>query len=196
MKKMIYTLLAVWGMVLASEAISFADGDNKPGVRKKQHRQRERIREGIRSGSLTKDEAKMLKEKQRQLQDDKKAAKADGVVTPEERAQLKDEKEALSQAIHDEKHDSETQPPTMKSTPSGRIREGIRSGSLTEDEAKMLKEKQHQLRDDKKAAKADGVVTPEERAQLKAEKEAISQAIHDEKHDSETQPPPTESTSE
>lgn len=86
-----------------------------------QQRQGERIRQGVKSGALTKDEAKGLREEQKkireerkQLHQDKMEARKDGVVTAEEkeklkaaREQIKAEQKAASDHIYQEKHDAE-----------------------------------------------------------------------------------------
>lgn len=68
---------------------------------------------------------------------------------------------------------------------SARIREGVRTGTLTRDEAKKLRGEEKQVREDRRAAHADGVVTQEERAKLREEQNAVSHDIYAEKHDGE-----------
>lgn len=52
-------------------------------------RRKSKFREGIRTGQLTKDEAKTLRAERKKLFQMKQEAKKDGTVTPEEKAQLK-----------------------------------------------------------------------------------------------------------
>lgn len=86
-----------------------------------QKRQASRIKEGVRSGALTKEEAhglrqeqKRIREERKQLRLDRLEAKKDGVVSPEEREKLKAAKDqikadqkAASEKIYQEKHDAE-----------------------------------------------------------------------------------------
>jgi hypothetical protein len=82
-----------------------------PGVTERQINQRERIKEGQKSGELTKPEARHLKAREAKIQHDKKVAKSDGVVTPEEKAKLQREENRSSRAIYRQKHDAQTAPP-------------------------------------------------------------------------------------
>jgi len=70
----------------------------------KQHR---RIEQGVKSGQLTKEEAQQLKEGQKNIKVMKESAKADGVVTPAEKQQIKEAKKTASENIYKEKHDDE-----------------------------------------------------------------------------------------
>ena len=68
----------------------------------------------------------------------------------------------------------------------GRIAEGVRSGALTRPEANQLQQQQNQIRADKRAAKADGVVTRAERRKIKREQAQASRAIYRKKHNGRT----------
>jgi uncharacterized membrane protein YebE (DUF533 family) len=81
-----------------------------PVVTERQINQHERIKEGQQSGELTKPEARRLKMREAKIRHDKRAAKADGIVTPEERAKLNREQNRTSRAIHRQKHDEQTAP--------------------------------------------------------------------------------------
>jgi hypothetical protein len=81
-----------------------------PGVTEKQINQKERIKEGVKSGELTRAEARRLRAREAKIQHDKKVAKSDGVVTREERAKLHREQRRTSRAIYREKHDAQERP--------------------------------------------------------------------------------------
>jgi hypothetical protein len=83
--------------------ISFAQ-TTTPKVTKRQIHQQQRIKEGVKSGELTKGETKRLEAQQAKMSADKAAAKSDGVVTPEERAKLKHEQNRASKNIYRKKH--------------------------------------------------------------------------------------------
>lgn len=78
-----------------------------PGVTKRQVNQQARIQEGVRSGELTGREAARLQMRQAKIRRDKQQAKADGVVTPAERAKLQKEQNRASRAIYRQKHDAQ-----------------------------------------------------------------------------------------
>lgn len=79
-----------------------------PGIRHEQKEQQQRIRHGVASGELTRKEAVRLEMQQREINQDKKLAKADGVVTPEERAIIKKEQRHAGKRIYVQKHDAQT----------------------------------------------------------------------------------------
>ena len=81
--KTIALTLALSGFALAATAQTAT-----PVVNTKQKTQRVRIAHGVANGSLTRREAKALKMEQRHIRRVERRAKADGVVTPRERARL------------------------------------------------------------------------------------------------------------
>ncbi len=83
-------------------------GDRTPGVDRRQHRQKERIKQGVRSGEITKEEAKALRQEGMAIREKEKAFKSDGVVTREERRELHQDLNERSKHIVQEKHDAET----------------------------------------------------------------------------------------
>jgi len=86
-------------------------GSNKvPGVRKRGRIQRQRIKEGIKSGELTKDEAKELRQEGKAIREKVKDAKSDGVVTKEERKELHKDMNDRSKDIYEKKHNDEKRP--------------------------------------------------------------------------------------
>lgn len=76
-----------------------------PGVDAAQHRQSQRIAQGVASGELTRVEAHRLRHEQHDVAVAERMAKADGVVTPAERHQLHAMQHRASHHIHHEKHD-------------------------------------------------------------------------------------------
>jgi hypothetical protein len=75
-----------------------------PRVTKRQLNQQARIGQGVKSGELTKGETRRLERQQAKIQMDKRAAKADGVVTPGERAKLNREQNRASKRVYKLKH--------------------------------------------------------------------------------------------
>jgi peptidoglycan hydrolase CwlO-like protein len=68
---------------------------------------RQRIRQGVKSGELTKAEAARLKAQTAKVNQERKDYKADGVVTTEERKDLRQDKKRLSRRIYKQKHDGQ-----------------------------------------------------------------------------------------
>jgi hypothetical protein len=88
---------------------SFAN-DNTPVLDKRQQNQKARIVQGVKSGELTAKETARLVKGQKQLQRMEKHAKADGVVTPKERARLQHKANKESKKIFRNKHDNQKRP--------------------------------------------------------------------------------------
>jgi hypothetical protein len=101
MKRII--LLALVAVLVGS--VSFAQTAT-PKVTKRQHHQQQRIKEGVKSGELTKGEAARLEAQQGKIAVDKAKAKSDGAVTPAERAKLKREQDRASKKIYRKKHNA------------------------------------------------------------------------------------------
>ncbi len=78
-----------------------------PRLDARQDNQRARIVQGVRSGELTRPEARRLAHGQAELRRDERAAKRDGVVTARERAALQHEANRQSHRIHRQKHDAQ-----------------------------------------------------------------------------------------
>ena len=75
-----------------------------PNLTKRQIQHQKRIGEGVRSGELTAKEAANLELREAKIQADKRAAKADGVVTDAERAKLHAQENRASRKIYRKKH--------------------------------------------------------------------------------------------
>ena len=103
MKSTILITITLAGALFAQEAT--------PGVTKRQTNQQKRIAEGVADGSLNKKETIRLEKQQRELRKDKRAAKADGVVTAEERKELHQDQNKMSRRIRKQKNDAQTQKP-------------------------------------------------------------------------------------
>lgn len=65
-----------------------------------------RIRQGVRSGELTRHETKTLVKQQKDIHQDRKEAKADGVITGAERKEIKQDKRQASRSIYRKKHNN------------------------------------------------------------------------------------------
>jgi len=75
-----------------------------PRITNHQIKQQARIKQGVKSGELTKGETVRLEKEQAKIQMDKKAAKADGKVTTEERQNIRHKQKKASRDIKKLKH--------------------------------------------------------------------------------------------
>jgi hypothetical protein len=78
-----------------------------PSIDRREHHQMERIQQGMRSGALTRDEAKRLLQEQRGIRQEERQYKSDGVLTQDERIDLQQDLNAASQHIYNETHDAD-----------------------------------------------------------------------------------------
>jgi hypothetical protein len=76
------------------------------GVNEREHNQQQRIRQGIRSGELTRVEAARLERQQARIRlDEARARRSGGEFTPRERARIQRELNHSSRNIYRQKHD-------------------------------------------------------------------------------------------
>lgn len=92
-------------MIGALSATSFAN-DRTPYINRRQENQQDRIRQGIRSGELTRGEASRLESREGRLQAQKLEDKSKGYVTPYQRAHLNRELNRTSREIYNLKHNN------------------------------------------------------------------------------------------
>ena len=105
MNKIIVTTLVVCASYLSVNAQTAT-----PAIKQNQVEQKQKIKQGVKSGELTPAEATRLKAQQKRIQQEKKAAKADGVVTHAERKQIKHKQKHAGKNIHHQKHDAQQVP--------------------------------------------------------------------------------------
>jgi uncharacterized membrane protein YebE (DUF533 family) len=97
-------LLAI---VPAGVAAAKGGGKKRESIGAREHQQRVRIKEGVKSGQITRPEAKRLKAEEKAFRAEVKAAKANGKITPEERARFETELNGLNGEINAQKHDAQ-----------------------------------------------------------------------------------------
>ena len=189
----VLTLAGVLAVVGASQAD--ANRTRDPGVNQRQHNQRERIQQGVKSGELTRRETGRLAEEQRDVRQLERAYKSDGTLTGAERRDLQHEQNQASHDIYRQKHDDQERPPAAVRDPgvnerqanqTARIQQGVKSGGLTHDEAQDLRTERRDIRDLEHTYKEDGTLTRDERQDLHQQLNQQSQEIYEEKHDDET----------
>ena len=97
-------------IVAALPALAFAQATPAtPGIDKREANQERRIQQGVKSGELTPREANRMERGQAKVQRMEAKAKADGVVTTQERKRITHEQNQQSRRIEREKHDRQRQ---------------------------------------------------------------------------------------
>jgi len=107
MKKLIAFLIT--GMLTATAFGQSATTDKKPlTIQHRKHNQQARIREGVKSGELTRGETKHLEKKEHALnKEEREMRKADGgKLTAADRAKLNRQQNHLSKEIYKDKHNN------------------------------------------------------------------------------------------
>ncbi|QKG53520.1 hypothetical protein [Hymenobacter sp. BRD67] len=104
MKNLFCSVAAFCGLLAVSAPLAQAQ-DRTPAINARQAQERNRIRQGVRSGELTRPEAARLRGREARIGADKRAARADGVVTRGERQEIRHDEQRTSRAIYNQKHD-------------------------------------------------------------------------------------------
>jgi len=110
MKRLVSILLTIV-FTLGLSIASMAQGTRTPVINKRERHQQKRIRQGVRSGSLTRREAARLERQQAATHAAEAAAKADGKVTGKERRRIRHRELRTSRHIYRQKHDAQTRRP-------------------------------------------------------------------------------------
>ena len=98
-------LFATAGVAAAQDPYSSGDPNQRWSIRERQRREQARIREGVRSGQLTRREAARLEREEAQIRRETLRARADGRITPRERARIVHRENVVSRQIYRQKHD-------------------------------------------------------------------------------------------
>ena len=93
--------------IMGSALPAWADPASTPNIDQRQIEQQQRINQGVQSGSLTPNEAARLQRGQEHVQAVETRAKADGVVTPQERRRITHAQNVESHKIARQKHDGQ-----------------------------------------------------------------------------------------
>jgi len=89
-------------------ATGLAQGRRRDGVNARERHQQQRIRQGVRSGELTRVEAARLERQQAQIRlDEALARRSGGDFTARERARIQRELDRSSRNIYRQKHDGQ-----------------------------------------------------------------------------------------
>ena len=167
---------------------AMAQGTNTARIDQAQQAISARIQQGLASGHITPSEAQALYRRDREISIRENQYKADGRATPQERQQLKAELDALNADVERmmANRDVVRPPGNVANTPgidnreyqiSQRIDQGVRSGYITEREARRLHNREREIARKEAFFKSDGVVTQQERRQLRNELAALRDEV-------------------
>lgn len=161
-------------------------------INKRQKYQKHRIKHGIRNGSLNKKEAKRLRRQQKKLNQREARLRKDG-LTKKERHSLRRQQDKLSKNIYKQKNDRQNRGPRGKRNQlfdvnktqarhNQRIRQGVKSGELTNKEAAKLRKQQNKFKAREAKLRQDGL-TLKERRKLDKHQDKLSKQIYKQKND-------------
>ena len=155
--------------------------------------QQGRIANGIASGHLTAGETKNLEGREANLNSTVRADRQanGGTLTPQERQQVNQRQNNLSQSIYDDKHNAANA--QYGNNPVGdrraaqqqRIANGVGSGQLSAGQASKLEGKEQNINKQVAADRAanGGKLTPAQKQQVNQKQNAASKAIANDKHE-------------
>lgn len=104
-------LLSVVAALLLLSAGAAEAQTATPGINSRQRQERARIRQGVRSGELNRAEATRLRAREAEISQDRREARADGIVTTAERHDMRHDERRASRAIYRQKHDAQQRRP-------------------------------------------------------------------------------------
>ena len=157
---------------------AMAQNTTTPNVDRAQQAISARSQPGLNSGHITPSEAQVLYRRDRDIAAKEAYFKSNGQATPQERAQLRTDLNALSADVERMMANNVYNGPRTVGTPgldnqeyriSQRIDEGVREGRITQREARRLHNRERVIAQHEASFKADGVVTQQERRQLRGE---------------------------
>jgi len=165
-------------------APAMAQGTNTPRIDQAQQAITTRIQQGMASGHITPSEAQMLIRRDRDIQMREGQYKSNGNATPQERQQLRNDLSALNADVERMMaNNNVVRPPANAGNTPGidnreyqvsrRIDEGVRSGRITQREARRLQSREREIARHEAFFKSDGVVTRQERRQMRDELDAL-----------------------
>lgn len=170
--------------MFAGIAPAMAQGVNTPAIERSQQQVDGRIQQGLRSGLITPSEARNLLRRTQDIQDRENRFKSDGRATPAERQILRRDLDVLHTEVERKVSNGRVAGPGPGAGTSGagapgidarqfdvreRIALGVRSGRISKREARELERRDSAIVRMESRFKADGVITQQERRQLRNE---------------------------
>jgi hypothetical protein len=174
MTSLVASLLA--STLLAGIAIAPAMAQQTPAIDRAQQDIGALIQQGLRTGSITPSEAQNLVRRQREIQLRENRIKADGRATPGERQSLRQDLDALNAEVERKMSNRRVVGQGSGRTPviddgqeniRDRIAQGVRSGRISQGQARRFDNRERNIARNEARFKADGVVTQQERRQLR-----------------------------
>lgn len=185
LKLLTTTLLASAMFVGMGLTPAMAQGTNTSRIDRAQEAASDRIQQGLASGQITPSEARVLYRRDREIYLRENRFKSDGRATSQERQQLRSDLDGLHADI-DRMMSNRNVVRESDDTPgidnrqfniSQRIDEGVRSGRITRREAHRLQRRERNIAGHEARFKSDGVVTRQERRELRGELAALSDDV-------------------
>jgi hypothetical protein len=106
--KIVFSIFLAATFAIGASTVSLA---HPRGVNSREHREQQRINQGIRSGELTRREARRVEAGLARIRIDERFARMDGHLSPTERARLQRELNRESRSIYRQKHDAQDRIP-------------------------------------------------------------------------------------
>ena len=166
---------------------TMAQNTSTPNIDQSQAQVSARIQQGLQSGHITPYEAQMLYRRDQDIQSREALYKSDGRATPAERQQLRNDMAALSAEVERAMNNSAVvvvQPGTnlggidsREFNIRARIDEGVRTNRLSPQEAQRFMAREAQIERREAAFRSDGVVTQQERRQLRNQLTALRDQV-------------------
>lgn len=156
-----------------------------PGIDQAQAQVSVRIREGLQSGQITPSEAQALYRRESELSMRESRARSDGNVSAQERQQLRADVDGFRADV-ERMISNRNGMGQQNATPGidrtefkihARIEEGVRNGQINQREANRLYNREQQIERHEASFKSDGVVTEQERRQLRKELTKLSEQV-------------------
>ena len=107
MKK--FLLLSAIALLLVGSTEVFAQGHNR-GVRSNDRQDRQRVRRGVRSGQITRDEAREIREREQQIRAERRGYRSDGTLSREERREIRSDEREQDRYIRSQRRDDDRRP--------------------------------------------------------------------------------------
>ncbi|MGV8891469.1 MAG: hypothetical protein ACOH2K_00675 [Burkholderiaceae bacterium] len=161
---------------------AMAQGTNTPQINQAQQEIGAGIQQGLASGRITPSEAQYLYRREREIQIRENRFKSNGSASQHERQQLRQDLDSLRAEVEFKLANSRVASRQSANTPGidnrefrigDRIEQGVRSGRITQSEARKLERREREIARHEARYKSDGVVTRQERLRLKNELTAL-----------------------
>lgn len=163
-----------------------AQNTNTPGIDRSQQAISARIQQGMASGHITPSEARELYRRDRDIEMRENQMKSNGNVNPQERQRLRADVEGLAAEVERMMSNSSVVGQGRDNTPGidniqanicQRIDEGVRTGHISRRDARRLQMRERAIARHEASFKRDGVVTQQERRQLRDELNSLRDAV-------------------